>query len=79
MVSKNVRKSLSIQYNTEKLYTVDKHINKNFKDTGTQVVIRSVDISVIIWNDNVDLQGKNANDESSRISLLSVCIEDDTA
>lgn len=68
MVSKNVRKSLSIQYNTEKLYTVDKHINKNFKDTGTQVVIRSVDISVIIWNDNVDLQGKNANDESSRIS-----------
>lgn len=43
------------------------------------MVIRSVDISVIIWNDNVDLQGKNANDESSRISLLSVCIEDDTA
>lgn len=32
------------------------------------MVIRTVGINVIIWGKNVDLKGKKAKDESSRIS-----------
>lgn len=39
------------------------------------MIIRIVGINVMIQGENVDLKGKKAKDESSRISSLNVCIE----